>query len=139
MQNNWILFPLLLQIILTAEAYIALAWMRGKAAKGGAANLKRASLHDDAWPDRVAQFSNNVRNQFELPVLFYVLTVILWQMQAAGAWAQGAAWVFVVSRVVHAFIHTGKNNVPLRFGAFLIGVVAVLVMAGLVAKAAFIG
>ena len=30
------------------------------------------------------QINNNIRNQFELPVLFYVLVIVLWAIDAAG-------------------------------------------------------
>jgi hypothetical protein len=38
------------------------------------------------------------------------------------------AWLFVLSRLVHAVIHTTTNYVPRRFCAFLFGVVVLLLM-----------
>ena len=38
------------------------------------------------------------------------------------------AWLFVVSRIVHAAIHSGGNNVVLRFQAYVFGLVVLAVM-----------
>jgi hypothetical protein len=139
MRNNWILFPVLVQIILTVEAYLALAWMRYRAMKARAVNARRAAVDSEVWPDRIRLVNNNIRNQFEAPVLFYVLAIVLWQMNAAGVWAQALAWLFVLSRIVHAYVHTGKNNVPTRFFAFLFGLIVVAGMVVLVLIEAFGG
>ncbi len=137
MNNNAILLPIVLQIVLAVETYLVLAWTRNKAAKAKTVSLKTAALDDSVWPDRIRAINNNVKNQFEVPVMFYVLAIILWQMGAAGPLAQTFAWIFVASRVAHTLIHTGKNYVPLRFAAFLVGLVMVLALAVLVLLAAF--
>ncbi len=38
------------------------------------------------------------------------------------------AWLYVASRVVHAFIHIGSNNMIARPLAFLVGCLAILGM-----------
>ena len=38
------------------------------------------------------------------------------------------AWIFVVSRFVHAYIHTTSNHVPTRFNAFAVGAIVLLLM-----------
>ncbi|MFA6444542.1 MAG: MAPEG family protein, partial [Sterolibacterium sp.] len=93
----------------------------------------RRALHDDAWPESVMKINNNIRNQFELPILFYVLTIVLWQLKETGALAQSLAWLFVASRCVHAYIHTGSNYVPARRKVFMFGCVVVMAMAGMAA------
>ncbi len=137
MNNNAILLPVVLQIVLATETYLALAWTRARAAKARAVDLRAARLDDTVWPDRIRAINNNVKNQFEVPVMFYVLAIILWQMGAAGPLAQTFAWLFVASRVVHTMIHTGRNNTTWRFAAFVFGLAMVLGMAVLVLLAAF--
>ncbi len=137
MRNNWILLPIVLQIVLALEAYIALAWTKGKAVRTQDVDLKRAALDDSAWPDNVRRINNNIRNQFEVPVLFYVLALMLWQMNAAGALAQTLAWLFVISRVIHSFVHTGSNRVPMRRNVFIFGLLVLVAMAVLVLIEAF--
>jgi hypothetical protein len=89
----------------------------------------RVALHDNAWPDYVVQVNNNIRNQFELPVLFYVLSIVLWLLDAVHDVAIVAATVFVVSRIIHAGIHLSINAVPPRRHTFTIGWLAVFALA----------
>ncbi len=137
MNNNGILLPIVLQIVLATETYLALGWTRSRAMKARAVDTRAARLDDSAWPDRIRAINNNVKNQFEVPVMFYVVAIILWQLGAAGPLAQTFAWLFVASRVVHTLIHTGRNNATWRFAAFAFGLAMVLGLAVLVLIAAF--
>jgi hypothetical protein len=125
-----ILLPALAQVLLTVVLYGVLAVAKAKAVKGGLVDADRRALHSDAWPESVVKINNNIRNQFEIPVLFYVLTILLWQLNKTGVLEQSLAWLFVTSRFVHAFIHTGSNYVPARRNVFMFGCVVVLAMAG---------
>ena len=130
MSNPSIFYPVLIQIAVTLAAYILLARAKTQAAKDGLINEARRGLHDDAWPDSVIQINNNIRNQFELPVLFYVLVMLLWALSSTGLFVQAIAWLFALSRVVHLYIHTGSNYVPLRRRVFMFGVVMVMLLLG---------
>ena len=128
MADTAILWPLLIQILLTLAAYIALAMEKKRAVKNGEVDESRRGLYDDAWPERVLKINNNIRNQFELPVLFYVLVLLSWQLHATGTFALVVAWLFALSRILHAYIHTGSNYVPLRRNVFLFGCLMVLLL-----------
>lgn len=127
--NNLIFFPVLAQIVLTSAIFVALAVAKSKAIASGEVNEDRRALYGDAWPEYVIQINNNLRNQFELPVLFYVLCFMLWALDVTTTAIHVLAWLFVGSRVVHAFIHTGSNFVPLRRNVFMFGFLIVVVMA----------
>ena len=64
-----------------------------------------------------------------MPVLFYVLAIALAICDAVNLAVLLLAWLFVASRFVHAYIHTGSNYVPARRKIFTLGVVIVLIMA----------
>ncbi len=121
MNSNLIFLPALAQILLTMLVFIGLAVAKSKAAKSGEVNEERRALYDDAWPESVIKFNNNIRNQFELPVLFYVLCIILWAVNSTNVITHALAWLFVASRIVHVAIHTGSNFVPLRRKVFMLG------------------
>ena len=121
MQNYSVFLPVVIQIALTIFLYAYLAIVRAKASKQGLVNEERRSLHDDAWPDSVVQVNNSVRNQFEAPVLFYVLIILLWLTNGINLYVYVFAWAFVVSRIVHAVIHVRSNYVPLRRKLFILG------------------
>jgi hypothetical protein len=133
MSRYLIFWPVLVQVLLSLFVYVALIKRKIAAMRAGRVDMERRALHDDAWPDDVMQINNNIRNQFELPVLFYVLAFALWAMHAVHWEAVVAASLFVLSRVVHAWIHISSNEVPARRRAFTVGWYLLAVMALLLA------
>jgi len=77
------------------------------------------------WVERPARAYMNL---LELPVLFYVVCLLMLTTGKFDSVQVSLAWVFVVARYVHAFIHIGFNYVPLRFAAFLAGVITLAVI-----------
>ena len=129
MNRNQIFGPILVQVLLTLVLYILLQVSKKRAIKLGQVDLARRALHDDAWPESVMKINNNIRNQFELPVLFYAVSFALWALDAVGLIALVAAWSFAASRIVHSWIHIVPNYVPVRRSAFTFGWVMVIVLA----------
>ena len=64
------------------------------------------------------QAADNYRNLFEMPVLFYALCALLIATSKADAFFVWGAWVFVVLRYVHSYIHVSYNKVMHRLAAF---------------------
>lgn len=128
MQNYCVFLPVVVQILLTVFLYARLAVARAQASRQGLVDEARRSLHEDAWPDSVVQVSNSVRNQFEAPVLFYVLVILLWLTDGVNLWVHIFAWAFVVSRIAHAAVHVRSNNVSLRRKVFIFGGVNIIAL-----------
>ncbi len=128
MDKNLVFLPVLVQILLTIMVFVALGIVKSRAVKLGQVDLEKRALHPDAWPDSVLKFSNNINNQFETPVLFYALTTMLWALNAVDIFALSFAWGFVITRIVHAYIHTGSNYVPARRMVFTVGCVFLLLL-----------
>ena len=74
------------------------------------------------------QISNCYHNQFQLPLLFYVLTILVIITRHADFVFVVMAWLFVLTRLLHAYIHTGSNFVRHRFNAFALGATILLAM-----------
>jgi hypothetical protein len=87
------------------------------------------ALGNDAWPDAAKQWGNNFSNQFETPVLFYALCLAATLAGATGWVMTALAWAYVATRVGHTLIHTGANDVRMRFNVFLVGVAVLAAMA----------
>jgi len=128
MDNNFIFIPVLIQVALTFWLYNYLAITKSRAVKKGEVNEARRALYDDAWPDSVVQVNNCIRNQFEIPVLFYVLIGVVWAIGDINIYVHLAAWAFVSSRIGHAVIHTTFNRVPLRRKFFMTGCYILIVI-----------
>ena len=121
MHRNLILYPVLVQVALTLLIYVRLLGARARAIRSGKVEIARVALHQDAWPDGVVQISNSLRSQYELPVLFYVVCGVLWALEAVGVAALVAAWLFVASRLAHAWIHLTSNRIRHRARVFAVG------------------
>jgi hypothetical protein len=123
-----ILLPVFVLVALTFILMILMATSRMSAVKAGQVKMGDVALGQSNWPPRAQQISNSYTNQFQLPVLFYVLTALAIITRHADFLFVILAWVFVVSRYLHAYIHCTSNYVRYRFNAFLLGVVVLLTM-----------
>ena len=74
------------------------------------------------------QFANSFANQFELPILFYVLTILEIVTRHADLLFVTLAWIFVAMRVVQALIHVTNNNVRLRGAFYGVGAFILVIM-----------
>ena len=123
-----VLAPVFVQIALTFALLFWLGSARVGAIKSGAAKIRDTALGQPNWPPRVTQIANCYHNQYQLPVLFFLLVAFALLTRQADLLFVLMSWVFVLLRIVHAVIHTGSNYVPYRFYAFLAGAVVLLVM-----------
>src|SRR3712207_6519557 len=128
MSISAVILPVLVQVGLTL---LLLLWM-GRTRVGhlrkGEVRVKDIALGERNWPSRVTQIQNAYHNQFELPVLFYALVTLALITRKADLLFVVMAWVFVVSRLVHAAIHTTSNKISQRFMAFIVGVLILAAM-----------
>jgi hypothetical protein len=75
-------------------------------------------------PPTVSNPSDNLKNLFEMPVLFYALALYLFATNQVDAAYVYAGWIFVGFRVLHSAVHCTFNRVILRFYLYLISAVA---------------
>lgn len=64
--------------------------------------------------------ANNLRNLFEMPVLYFALVPLLLITHHANHLQVALAWAYVILRIVHSFIHIGPKKVPPRFFVYLL-------------------
>lgn len=128
MNSNYIIWPVLAQIFLTLMMFTILGVRKSKAVKAGEVNRQQAAMNNRVWPESVLKVSNNIANQFEIPVLFYALCLVLYNIDAVDIIAILLAWFFVLSRFAHAFVHIGSNYVPMRLRLFLVGCLILIAM-----------
>ena len=123
-----VLLPLFVEVALT---FVLLFWTGGArlaAVRRGDVRPRDVALREPSWPKKETQIANAYQNQLELPVLFYVLTILAIVTRHADLLFVVLAWVFVASRLVHVYIHLTSNHMGRRFAAFAAGAVVLLVM-----------
>src|ERR1700681_3261070 len=85
-------------------------------------------------PPGVSNPSDNLKNLFEMPVLFYATALYLFATKEVDAIYVYAGWIFVAFRVLHSAVHCTFNRIMLRFHLYAISTVALWFM---VIRAAF--
>ncbi len=124
---NSILWPMLAQIGWTFVLYVWLTIARARAVARGEVKYSAFALGRNEPPD-VARITRNLANQFELPVIFYAVIVLLVVIGRVSLIDVLAAWVFVGGRVIHTLVQTLTDDVPLRGRAFMINFAALVVL-----------
>lgn len=126
MNVDLIFVPVLAHMVLIFMLYIYLGIVKSRAVKEGSVDRRKAALNSKAWPESVVKVSNNLANQFESPILFYMLSIIYAITNNVSGVIIMLMSLYVLSRYIHAYIHVTTNYVPYRFKCFLFGVVILL-------------
>jgi hypothetical protein len=123
MNSTSIFAPFFAMIALTIAVWIYMYArripfiIRSKLAPEQLSSMELARLS----PPAVANPSDNLKNLFELPTIFYALVLCLYVTKHVDATFVWAAWLFVGCRVLHSAVHCTFNLVPLRFWLYVGG------------------
>ena len=88
----------------------------------------RPAKFAEMQPPEVANPSDNLKNLFEVPLLFYAVVLYLYVAQQVDTFHVVCAWIFLIFRVLHSVMHCTKNVVIVRFGFYAVASVACFVM-----------
>ncbi|HEU0082270.1 MAG TPA: MAPEG family protein [Bradyrhizobium sp.] len=128
MSVQMVLLPVFVLVSLT---FVLLLWMVGArrgALVGGETKIGDIALGQPNWPQRATQIGNCYANQFELPLLFYVLIALALPLRKADLVIVLLSWVFVVTRFAHAGIFVSSNDLNRRSLAWLAGALVLFAM-----------
>ena len=128
MSIQMVLLPVFALVGLTFALLLWMVGARRNALVGGETKIRDIALGQPNWPNRATQIGNCYKNQFELPLLFYILIALAMPLRHADLFIVLMSWVFVVARCVHAGIFVTSNDLGQRSTAWLAGVLALLVM-----------
>ena len=131
MNSGQILVPMLGMMVLTAVVWFVLYARRIPAMRRAHRPVQEYTTPEKgvlALPEETNYPSNNFKNLFELPVLFYALCLYLHVTGTATSVDVGAAWAFLIFRVAHSTIHCTVNIVMARFTTYAIAALALWFM-----------
>jgi len=128
MDLRFVLLPLFVQVLLTFVLLLWTARERFAAAGRGEVDVEAFRANGGGMPQRATWLARAYDNQFRLPVLFYVLTILAIFLHKTDILFQVLSWVFVLTRVMHALVYGTYNNVRLRFVWFLAGGIVLMLM-----------
>lgn len=115
--------PFLGTIILTMAVWIYMYSQRIpfivnslKAKKFTSEQLLQPGFIDQVTPQHVRLPSDNLKNLFEVPTLFYVFVLFVYVTKQVDTFYVTASWIFCILRAVHSVYHcTPNHNVEGRF------------------------
>ena len=123
-----VLLPVFVQVALTVVLAGLMGSRRFAAVRAGQVQVADISMGQRAWPAPAQKAANAFQNQFELPVLFYALVVLAVITRKADLLFVAMSWVYVLTRLAHAYVYTTTNHVRRRFGVFVVGAVVLMLM-----------
>ena len=128
MSVQMVLLPVFVLVGLTFGLLLWMATARTRALTSRETRIADIALGQQNWPERATQVGNCYSNQFEVPLLFYVLIALAMPLRHADLVIVLLSWVFVVTRFAHAGIFVTSNNVKQRSLAWFAGVLVLLAM-----------
>ena len=120
MSNTAIFWPLIVQTALIYTIYVLVSRRRLEAVRAGRATASDFKV-PIVEPEPTQTVARNLINQFELPFLFYAVCIILYMVNGVNNAILALAWIFVLSRIAHSFVHVTTNKVRQRRPIFIVG------------------
>lgn len=126
-----LIYPMFAMVVLTFLVGGVTAFVRIRGAYTGEVDRRYFRLMGGyAIPDDIAKFGRNLNNLFEVPTLFYAVSILAIVLQVVSPLLLVLAWLFVGLRVLHSLIHLTYNHPLHRFVPFLASFLCVVVMWG---------
>src|SRR3954470_850251 len=123
-----ILAPLFVLVLMTLVLGFWVPMVSVPMLRRGEVRPQDVDLRQLNWPRPIQQINNCYTNQFEQPVLFYVLTILAIISKHADLLFVVMAWIYVLTRLAHATVHCTSNNLRARGSFFGIGALILTIM-----------
>ena len=121
MDVKLIIYPAFFMVLLTFILYIINYLENKNSYKNKQLSEKYFKAYQGDVPENVTVSRQTLKNQFELPILFYFLISILIAFNNIAILDIVFAWVFVISRYIHTYIRLTTNYIPYRAKIFQLG------------------
>ena len=131
MQNTEIFGPFIGMLLLTFVVWVVMYVRRISFLTKNKIHAQRLATPErgaEIIPEEVSYSSNNLKNLFELPVVFYALCLYLYATGQVDEIYLLTAWAFFSFRVVHSLIQCTVNIVMLRFAVYMVSSIALWFM-----------
>ena len=124
-----LLAPVFAQVTLIGLVWLAMVVFRNYAIlKDITSGVYYERYVDDLPPDWVERPARAFNNLMQVPSLFFLACILMLLVASADRAQIILAWIFVVSRCLHAGIYIIWNYVPARFACFVAGSITLIVM-----------
>lgn len=127
LSTNATLWPMIAHAALVFFLYWLLSRKRAEAVRAGSAEAGQFRENRQEPPESLL-VHNNLKNQFELPVLFHAICLALYASTADNWGTVALSWIFVLSRYLHSYVHLTSNRLRYRRPLFIAGFFSLLAL-----------
>ena len=121
------IWPMIAHVALVFCLYLLLSSRRMGAVREGRAQPDQFRENREE-PAESLVVKNAIANQFELPVLFYAVSILLYLVDADNPVTVAGGWLFVALRYAHAYVHVTSNRLRYRRPLFIAGLLVVMLL-----------
>lgn len=120
-----LIYPIFAMVVLTFSVLLwaftrRLIAVRKRQVKPRYFRAMQANVQTAEIPEHIIIGARHFANLFEMPVLFYVVSLLALVLHIQSPAVLATAWGFVVLRFVHTIIHLSYNAVIHRAAAYFI-------------------
>ena len=134
MHNYCLIYPMFAMVLLTFIVLIQLFRTRTRSVASGAVKASFYKTYQgDLEPEAAQKLTRHFSNLFEAPTLYYAACLAGLTMHVTDLAFLIIAWAYVAARLIHAYIHLGKNKIYPRIYAYFSSWIILLVMWGYLA------
>jgi hypothetical protein len=119
MTSRLLIYPMFAMVILTVSVLFRLFRARVRAISNGEVNANYFRTYQEGVePASSAKLARQFTNLFEAPVLFYVVCLAAMVLDRGSIVMLVLAWLYVLARAVHTYVHTGGNRLRHRLAVY---------------------
>ena len=124
-----ILYPSFAMFVLVSVVLLRMRSLRFAAVRGNTVPMGYYKTFQGAEePEALRAISRNFSNLFEMPMLFYVGSLMAYVTGQVNVWILGLAWLYVALRYVHSYVHLTSNKVMVRFSFYFASNLALMLI-----------
>lgn len=124
-----LIYPMFAMVLLTFGVVVALFISRVRSVREGKISpFFYKTYQGDVEPEISLKLSQHFVNLFETPVLFYVACLVAMVLNSNTTMFVVLAWLFVILRAIHFFVHVGKNKLKKRIGVYFASWLVLILM-----------
>jgi len=121
------IWPMIAHVALVVFLYLLLSARRMRAVREGRARPEQFRENREEPADSLL-VRNSIANQFELPMLFYAMSILLYLVDADNPVTVAGGWLFVALRYAHAYVHVTSNRLRYRRPLFIAGMLVLVLL-----------
>ena len=128
MEGYLVTYPAFALIFLTLFLYVKNRIVVKSAYQSKELEPSYFKTYEGKAPHYVETSRQTLKNQFELPVIFYFNILLLINFETISILELILCWLFSISRYLHAYIRLSSNHVPYRAMIFTFGVFIICIL-----------